>query len=101
MGSRIRTRLVMDYTSPEDLLTCLNHLLTTAGNPNLMTTELRHTLCDHALGNYRIMTTLAATLLDAALQREAPQLDEKLYFEVFSAPKATPAAQGRHAQRSR
>jgi type II secretory pathway predicted ATPase ExeA len=101
LGSRIRTRLVMNYTSPEDLLTCLNHLLTTAGNPNLMTTELRQTLCDHALGNYRIMTTMAATLLDAALQREAPQLDEKLYFEVFAAPKATPAAQGRHAQRSR
>jgi general secretion pathway protein A len=45
-----------------------------------------HTLCDHALGNYRIMTTLAAELLTAAAQREATQLDEKLYLEVFAPP---------------
>jgi general secretion pathway protein A len=54
-------------------------LPSTAGNANLMTPELMHTLCDHALGNYRVMTTLATELLTAAAQREATQLDEKLY----------------------
>ncbi|MGH8611869.1 MAG: ExeA family protein [Gammaproteobacteria bacterium] len=86
LGSRIRIRLVMEYASREDLLACLEHLLATAGNPKLMTPELMHTLCDHALGNYRVMSTLAAELLSAAAQREATHLDEKLYLEVFSPP---------------
>ena len=53
-----------------------------------MTAQLRHTLCDHAAGNYRILTTMAAELLAAAAQRELPQLDEKLYFDVFAPPQA-------------
>ena len=53
------------------------------------------TLCDHAAGNYRILTTMAAQLLSAAVQREAPQLDEKLYFDVFAEPKTTAAAKPR------
>lgn len=86
LGSRIRIRLVMEYAAREELLACLDHLLATAGNPKLMTPELMHTLCDHALGNYRVMSTLAAELLSAAAQREATHLDEKLYLEVFSPP---------------
>ncbi|MGH8525470.1 MAG: ExeA family protein [Gammaproteobacteria bacterium] len=90
LGSRIRIRLVMEYATREDLLACLEHLLATAGNPKLMTSELMHTLCDHALGNYRVMSTLAAELLSAAAQREATHLDEKLYLEVFAPPASTP-----------
>ena len=70
LGSRIRTRLATEHAS-------------------LMTPELRHTLCDHAAGNYRILTTLAAELLAAAAQRELPQLDEKLYLEVFGQPQTS------------
>ena len=88
LGSRIRIRLPMEYASREELLSCLEHLLQTAGNRKLMTPELMHTLCDHAVGNYRVMTTMAAELLAAAAQREATQLDEKLYLEVFAAPQA-------------
>jgi len=54
-----------------------------------MTPALRHTLCDHAAGNYRILTTMAAELLAVAAQRELAQLDEKLYLEVFSPPERT------------
>jgi hypothetical protein len=43
----------MEYASPEELLACLKHLVTTAGNAKLLTPELMATLCDHALGNYR------------------------------------------------
>ena len=100
LGSRIRTRLVMEYATRDELLACLQHLLATAGNSNLMTPELMHTLCDHALGNYRVMTTLAAELLTAAAQREATQLDEKLYLEVFSPPN-TSASNTRRTQRQR
>jgi hypothetical protein len=69
----------------------LEHLLHSAGNASLMSEPLRQTLCDHAAGNYRILTTMAAELLAAASQRDLPQLDEKLYLEVFAPPK-TPAS---------
>ena len=84
LGSRIRTRLATEHASSEELLACLDHLLAEAGNASLMTPALRHTLCDHAAGNYRIMTTLAAELLSTAAQRELHLLDEKLYLEVFA-----------------
>jgi type II secretory pathway predicted ATPase ExeA len=86
LGSRIRTRLATEHASREELIASLAHLLDGAGNASLMTPQLRHTLCDHAAGNYRILTTMAAELLAAAAQRELPQLDEKLYLEVFAQP---------------
>jgi len=88
LGSRIRTRLATEHASREELIDSLGHLLAGAGNASLMTPQLRHTLCDHAAGNYRILTTMAAELLAAAAQRELPQLDEKLYLEVFAQPEA-------------
>ena len=86
LGSRIRTRLATEQASRDELQACLAHLLAGAGNASLMTSALQQTLCDHAAGNYRILTTLAAELLAAAVQRNLPQLDEKLYLEVFAQP---------------
>ncbi len=86
LGSRIRTRLTMEYAAREELATCLNHLLATAGNASLMTQELKTVLCDHAVGNYRVLTGMADELLATAAQRELTQLDEKLFLEVFAAP---------------
>ena len=85
LGSRIRTRLAMEYVSREELVVCLNHLLANSGNAGLMTPELKTALCDHAVGNYRVLTGMAGELL-AAAQRELTQLDEKLFLEVFGAP---------------
>ena len=45
--------------------------------------QLHQTLCDHAAGNYRILTAMSAALLSAAAKR-APQLGEKRYLEVFA-----------------
>jgi general secretion pathway protein A len=90
LGSRIRTRLSLEYATREELRAGLEHLLTAAGNATLMTAELMTTLCEHALGNYRVLTTMAGELLAVAAQRELPQLDEKLYLEVFAPPR--PAA---------
>jgi general secretion pathway protein A len=89
LGSRIRTRLATEHASRQELLEGLGHLLAGAGNASLMTAPLRNTLCDHAAGNYRILTTMAAELLTVAAQRELPQLDEKLYLEVFAQPQAS------------
>ena len=83
LGSRIRARLLMEYASREELLACLTHLQASAGNTNLMTAQLCNTLCDHAVGNYRVLTSMAAELLAHAAQQEIIQLDEKLFLQVF------------------
>ena len=93
LGSRIRTRLNMEYASREVLLECLKHLQRSAGNASLLTAELMNTLAEHALGNYRVLTTMAAELLATAAQHERPQLDEQLFLEVFGSP--APAARKR------
>lgn len=89
LGSRIRTRLATEAAGREELLACLQHLTSAAGNASLMSAALMHTLCDHAVGNYRILTTMAAELLAVAAHRDLPQLDENLYLEVFAPPETT------------
>ncbi len=93
LGSRIRRRLHLEYATRDELCACLDHLLDVAGNPALMTTELKVTVAEHAAGNYRVMMNIADELLAAAAERDLPRLDEKLYFDVFqtAAPKARPA----------
>jgi len=90
IGSRIRRRLSLEYASRDELLACLDHLLETAGNSTLMSTELKATLADHAAGNYRVLMNLCDELLAIALDRDLPRLDEKLYLEAFSQPQNKP-----------
>jgi len=86
LAGRIRTRLVMDYAAREQLRELLIHAMTQAGNRKLMTDELMDTLVEHAAGNFRTLMTMAGELLMAGVAREAAQLDEKLYFEVYPPP---------------
>lgn len=94
LGSRIRLRLAMDYATAEELDACLTHLLESAGNATLMSAALKATLCDHAAGNYRTLTTMAANLLTVAAERDLTTLDEKLYFEVFTPDTRKPRRAG-------
>jgi type II secretory pathway predicted ATPase ExeA len=84
LGSRIRVRCLLDPLPPEELGDFLRHTLEHAGAPHLMTVELQHALCEHAAGNLRLLTNMAADLLAAGLQKELAVLDDKLFFEVFS-----------------
>ena len=93
LGSRVRIRLLLEQAEREALAQCLVHLMSEAGNANLMTPELVQTLAEHAMGNYRILTCSAAELLGAAVHAEITLLDEKLYLEHFS-------AQGRKRRRT-
>ena len=86
LGSRIRRRLKIEAATREELLACIDHLLDAAGAPQLMTSELKTTLAEHAAGNYRVMMNLADELLTVAAERDLPRIDEKLYFEVFAPP---------------
>jgi len=86
LESRIRKRLLLSSAPPDELIGCLDHLLDAAGNPALLTAELKRTLAEHAAGNYRVMMITADELLAVAADRELPRLDERLYLEVFRPP---------------
>jgi general secretion pathway protein A len=89
LGSRMRVRLTLERATPEELQATLQHALQKAGAAKLMTPELIATLCDHAQGNPRALMNMAGELLALAVQTEAPQLDEKLFFEIFATPSPT------------
>ena len=89
LGSRIRMRFTTEYADTELLQKTLHHLLRDAGAPHLMTPQLIHTLCDHAMGNYRALCVMAGELLVFAVQQEKKQLDEALYLDYFK-PSSTP-----------
>jgi len=86
ISSRIRVRLALERASSDELQDCLKHALLKAGAPQLMTPELILTLCDHAQGNYRALMNMAGELLVLAAQREARQIDEKLFLETCATP---------------
>ena len=76
---------MLEAETPETLGTMLRHLLTTAGNPALMTDELQRTLCEHAAGNRRVLMNLCNEMLALAVAKNAKRLDEELYLEMTSA----------------
>jgi general secretion pathway protein A len=91
LGTRIRTRLVNETASREELLELLGHALSKAGNAKLMTAELMDTLVDHSAGNYRLLMSMGAELLAYGMARDVAQLDEKCYLEVFQPKHSRPA----------
>lgn len=84
LGSRIKLRLALEPYDHTILLDYLEYNLAQAGAPHLMSTELMETLVDHATGNLRVLNNMAAELLTKGAQDEISQLNEKLFFEVFS-----------------
>lgn len=99
LESRLRVKLLLEPASRDELIECLRHGMDKAGNSKLMTPELQATLAEHAAGNYRVLMIMANDLLLAGAQREARQLDEKLFFDVF-AP-APPVEKPRPQRRAR
>lgn len=86
LGSRMRVRLALERATPAELQESLKHALARAGAAKLMTPELLDTLCEHAAGNHRSLMNMASELLAVAAQREARQIDEKLFLETFATP---------------
>ncbi len=91
LGSRVRVKLLLERAAAAELEELLRHALAKAGAPKLMTPELITTLCEHAAGNPRALMTMAGELLTEGAKREARQLDEKLYLEVFAVPPSAAA----------
>lgn len=84
LGTRIRRRLKLEPASREELVACIDHVLDAAGAPQLMSTEVRTVMAEHAAGNYRVLMNLGYELLTAAAERELPKIDEKLFFDVVA-----------------
>jgi general secretion pathway protein A len=97
IGSRIRVRLALEAAPREVLLECLAHLTRTAGNPALFSQSLAATVAEHAMGNYRVLTNMAAELLANAAREERTELDEKLFLDVFGAARTTAKKRQRNA----
>jgi type II secretory pathway predicted ATPase ExeA len=95
LASRMRVRLTLERSTPAELEECLKHALQKAGAAKLMTPELIATLCDHAQGNLRALMNLAGELLAVATQREAQQIDEKLFLETCAPAPAEAKTAGR------
>jgi type II secretory pathway predicted ATPase ExeA len=90
LGTRIRSRLVLSPLSRDELLSLLEHLLSAAGAPHLMTDELKQTIVEHCAQNPRILMQQCAELLENAVRKDLPILDEKLFFDTFGALKGPP-----------
>jgi type II secretory pathway predicted ATPase ExeA len=95
LGSRIRVRMALERASPEELQECLKHAFNKAGAAKLMTGELIVALCDHAQGNLRALMNMGGELLSIAAEREARQIDERLFLETYAQPAPEKAAPGR------
>jgi len=83
LGSRIRTRLVLDSMTAEDLAQALHHAIDQAGNPKLMNDAAIAALAEHSFGNWRAAMNMGQELLHAAAEAEQSQIDEALFFETF------------------
>jgi type II secretory pathway predicted ATPase ExeA len=92
LRSRIRTHLTIEPSTPGELADCLRHVLDAAGNAHLMTPAVVVALAEHAGGNQRTMMTMGHDLLSAAAERDARQIDESLFFEIFALPSGAQAA---------
>ena len=86
----MRVRLAHERAAPEELPGLLQHSLQKAGAVKLMTPELIATLAEHAQGNPRALMIIAGELLAIAAQREARQIDEKLFLEICAPPATEP-----------
>lgn len=96
LASRIRVSHRTSAASVMELTQLLEHLLTRAGNPELMTDGLKRSLAEHAMGNRRSLMHLGDQMLEAALADPACQrLDEALFIRTVRPASAIAAGSNR------
>jgi len=100
LSSRIRIHHRTQAASLTDLEQLLDHLLRRAGNAELMTDGVKHSLAEHACGNRRSLMHLGDQLLDAALAEPGcERIDEPFFARVMrpATPITTTSARARKA----
>lgn len=83
LASRIRTRFTTQAHTREELMDLLQERMQRAGNPQLMTKELTSTLAEHAMGNPRLLITMADELFSKAIKSNLALIDEKMFFATY------------------
>jgi type II secretory pathway predicted ATPase ExeA len=83
LGTRMRTRLLVEPWTKPQLVDLLRETVRSAGNPALLSAGLTDTLAEHAAGSPRVMMNLAADCLAIGCLKETRDLDEGLFFELF------------------
>lgn len=92
LGTRMRTRLMVEPWMKPQLIELLKDSIKLAGNSTLLTPGLIETLSEHAAGSPRVLMNLAADCLAIAVLKESSQLDESLFFELFPQQHSTSAS---------
>lgn len=87
LKSRIRNKLITETLPPKELSEILSESIRKAGNPNLISKEMIYTIAEHSMGNLRTMMNMCMELLEIALKRDLPSIEEKLFLEFYSQPK--------------
>lgn len=101
IASRIRSRIELGETPPDEIRLALERLLEHAGRPELMTEGVLDAIAQHATGNLRAAVSMADHLLVHALQHDRAQIDEQAFFEVFKVPDERPPRSTRQRSRRR
>jgi type II secretory pathway predicted ATPase ExeA len=83
LGTRMKTRMLMEPWMKPQLVELLKEGTRLAGNPNLLSVGLIETLAEHAAGSPRVLMNLAGECLAIGTFKESVQLDEGLFFELF------------------
>ena len=100
LASRIRVQHRTSAATIPELVQLLEHLLTRAGNPGLMTDGLKRSLAEHACGNRRNLMYLGDQMVEAALADPAcDRLDEHLFTRVVR-PSTTGASAPARARKA-
>lgn len=81
--SRVRHRLELRALDNEELISEISSLIESAGQPDLMTTEVLRKLAEQSMGNWRSLTQIANELLLYGGNNNLPRIDEKAWIELY------------------
>jgi type II secretory pathway predicted ATPase ExeA len=90
LGTRMKTRLVLEPWMKPQLIELLKQGIEHAGNPNLLSSGLIETLAEHAAGSPRVLMNLAGECLALAMFKETTQVDEGIFFECYLPQSGSP-----------
>lgn len=100
IARRIRSQLVMGPLPDNEMKKMLEHALLSAGNQQLMSKGVIDTIVTHSLGNPSTMMNTSDELLARAMATEKMEINEKIFFELYEAPKTRPSKSGAPGRRS-
>lgn len=90
LGSRIKTRYRAEVPTRDELCSAVERRTEVCGNQTLMTPGLIQTIADHSAGNFRVLMQTCEEILAYGANRDAKQLDEKLFLELYQQQQARP-----------